>query len=85
MGVINGGDKCEINVRLCLAFMDIIHHSNLVKDKWHSGMIGQNTLICVHSDLALRFSDRPRFFRIVTREETSRTCHALLERSIHLG
>lgn len=27
---IDGGDKCEINVRPCLAFMGIIHHSNLV-------------------------------------------------------
>lgn len=57
---INGGDKCEMNVRLFLAFMGI-HHSNLAKDKCQWDMIGQNTLICVLSDLALRFSNRLSF------------------------
>lgn len=48
-------------MRLCLAFMDIIHHSNLVKGKCQSGMIGQNTLVSVLSDLAIHFSNRPSF------------------------
>ena len=62
-----------MNVRL---FPCVHGYSSLKsgQDKCQWDMIGQNTLISVLSDLALRFLNR-LVFRIVAQEETSRTCH----------